>query len=71
MADEASDPDMKEAVNALGNALEAALLGASASEVQAVIDAIGDLVDIRIAMFAELAANRAEAHARPHSEARS
>ena len=58
MNDSADDPDLKEAVTELGNALDAALLGASSSEVQRIIDAIGNLIDVRIAIFAELAADR-------------
>lgn len=59
-ADMDTDEDLKEAANELGNALQDALLWADKAEVQRVIDAIDALVQVRIAKFAELAADRFE-----------
>lgn len=55
------DEDMKEAINELGNALAAAMPGASASEVQRIIDSVGMVIDVKTAQFVELLADRAEA----------
>jgi hypothetical protein len=60
MSKKAEDEDMKAAVNELGDAIEAITLGASSSEVQRLINAIDVLVQVRIAQFAELAADRVE-----------
>ncbi|MDW9726320.1 hypothetical protein GOB91_29165 [Sinorhizobium meliloti] len=60
MTSEELDEDMKEAVNELGNALSDALLWAEKKEVQRLIEAIDALVQVRIAQFAELAADRFE-----------
>lgn len=63
MSEPAEDPDMREAVNELGDALADALLGASPAEVQRVINAIGAFIDMRIVMAMEEMAGRVAAGA--------
>lgn len=58
MSDPKIDPDMQQAVNDLGNALSAAAPGATSSDILAVIDAIDTLMDVKIAQFIEMAADR-------------
>lgn len=64
MTEQANDEDLKEAVNELGQALSDALLWAEKREVQRVIDAVDALIQVRIARFAELAADRFEVSTR-------
>jgi len=50
------DDDAQAAANELGAALDEVLLGCSLEEIQRVMDAIGAIIDIKLAQFAELMA---------------
>lgn len=61
MIEPKEDEDMNLAVNELGAALDEVLLGASSSEVLRVIEAIDNVIDVKLAQFIEALADQASA----------